>query len=387
LSRTLSPSRLEPHCARLEPHYAWIAAGIAVLILYGSFYPFFFYLNDDPRGPLGVLLGSGFRPDSLDDVVANVLLYLPLGFFVAYALQRRTPSALAGATAAGFALSLLVELVQFYDLGRVQELTDICSNTAGALLGAAGAVAARRRVSSPYLTLVLVCWLGNRWYPAMPPTPAPLDLFRYFGAWLAVGLMLEALLGASPSRVALPVLLAASLLVRALTVAIEPFEIAGGAAAALLWTFVLWRLRARATIVAGLFVVLAAVLALAPFHFSATARAFGWVPFRSFLEAPTDSAIRAFFEKAFFYGGMVWLLVRSGFSIGRAAVFGATLVFCLRLSQVYLPGRSAEITDTILVLMLAAMMKLVSMADGNLADSGAPAGAPAGRSPLSDRVQ
>jgi VanZ family protein len=366
LPRTLSPFRLERHYARLEPHYAWIAAGIAVLILYGSFYPFFFYPNDDPRGPLGVLLQSGFRPDSLDDVVSNILLYLPLGFFAAYAVQRRTLAAIAGAAAAGFALSLLVELVQFYDLGRFQELTDICSNTAGALLGAAGAAAARGRVSSPYVTLVLVCWLGNRWYPATPPRPTPLDLFRYFGAWLAVGLMLEALLGISRSRVALPVLLAASLVVRAMTVAIEPLEIAGGAVAALLWSLWLWRVRARAGIVAALFVALVALLALAPFHFSASAREFGWVPFRGFLEAPTDSAIRAFFEKAFFYGGMVWLLVRSGFSIGRAAAFGATLVFCLRLSQVYLPGRSAEITDTLLVLMLAAMMKLVELAEAQI---------------------
>jgi VanZ family protein len=361
LLRTLNPSRL-------EPHYVWIAAGIAALILYGSFYPFFFYLNDDPRGPVGVLLQSGFQPDSLIDVVSNILLYLPLGFFAAYAVQRRALAALAVAAAAGFALSLVVELVQFYDLGRFQELTDICSNTAGALLGGAGAVAARPRVTSPYLTLVLVCWLGNRWYPVPPPPPTPLDLFRYFGAWLAVGLMLEALLGASRSRVALPVLLAASLLVRALAIAFEPFEIAAGAAAALLWSAWLWRLRTRAVIIAALFVALVALLALAPFHFSASAREFGWVPFRSFLEAPTASAIRAFFEKAFLYGGMIWLLVRAGLSLGWAAAFGATLVFCLRLSQIYLPGRSAEITDTILVLLLAAMMKLVSLVP-DLADA------------------
>jgi VanZ family protein len=353
LLRTISPFRL-------EPHYLWIVSGIAVLILYGSFYPFDFYLNVDPRGPLGVLLESGFQPASRDDVVANILLYLPLGFFAVYALQRRTLAAVAVATAAGFALSLLVELVQFYDFGRVQELTDICSNTAGAMLGAAGAAAAYRRVSSPYLTLLLVCWLGNRWYPATSPDPTPLDLFRYFAAWLAVGLMLEALLGVSRSRVALPVLLAVALLVRAMAVDLEPAEIAGGAAAALLWSAGLWRVRARASIVAALFVALVALLALAPFHFSATARAFGWVPFRSFMEAPAGAAIRAFFEKAFLYGGMVWLLARAGFSAGSAAVFGGALVFCLRLSQVYLPGRSAEITDTLLVLMLAATMKLAT---------------------------
>lgn len=347
----------------MNPHYAWIAAGIALTILYGSFYPFGFYAHHDPRGPLGVLLASGFRPASRSDVVSNILLYIPFGFFVAYARQKQGFSAMAGATLAGFALSLFVELFQYYDLGRYQEMTDVCSNTFGALLGAAAAWAAGRRVSSVYLTLLLACWFGSRCYPASPVPPIPaLDLFRYFTAWLAVGLMIEALAGASRSRVALPLFLAISLLVRLLAAYVEPAEIAGGAAAALLWSGILWRLPARAKIAAVLFIALIVLLALAPFHFSATPHAFGWVPFRGFLEAPADTAIRVFFEKAFLYGGMTWLIVRAGLSIGAATAFGAVLVFGLRLLQVYLPGRSAEITDAILLLMLAAMMKLIALA-------------------------
>ncbi len=346
-----------------------------MLILYGSFFPFGFYTHHDPRGPLGVLLQSGFRPASRDDVVANILLYIPLGFFALYAFGGRTLPAVAAATAAGFGLSLLVELVQFYDIGRAQELSDICSNTVGALLGAAAGVAARRRVSSPYLALLLACWLGDRWYPAPPSLPVvrlgrlllvssipALDLLRFFAAWLAVALILETLCGGPRSRVALPALLAISLLLRALTVEVEPAEIAGGTLAALAWSGVLWRLRVRAAIAAVVFVVLVTLVALAPFHFSASARAFGWVPFRAFLQSETGGAIRSFFEKAFLYGGMVWLLVRAGFSAGAATAFGAALVFCLRLIQVYLPGRSAEITDTILFLLFAGMMKAVSLA-------------------------
>jgi VanZ family protein len=46
-----------------------------------------------------------------------------------------------------------------------------------------------------------------------------------------------------------------------------------------------------------------------------------------------------------------------------SAAFGGVLVFGLRLLQVYLPGRSAEITDVILLLMLAAMMKLIALGE------------------------
>jgi VanZ family protein len=351
---------------RLEPHYAWIALAIAAAILYGSFYPFGFYLHHDPRGPVGVLLDSGLRPSTRGDVISNILLYLPFGFFLTYAIAKRTLTSAALATAAGFALSLFVELSQFYFIGRAQELSDVYSNTAGALLGASLAAAARHRLSSPYLALLLTCWIGYRCYPAPPLVRAsafaPMDLLLFFSGWLAVGLMIEALCGESRGRVALPSLLAGSLLVRAFAVDIEPAEIAGGVAAALLWSGLLWRIRVRAAVVAGLFVALVVLLALQPFHFSTPARSFGWVPFRGFLVSPIDNAIRTFFQKAYLYGGMVWLLVRAGWSAAAATAFGAMLVFCLRLLQVYLPGRSAEITDAILLLMLAAMMKLVSLA-------------------------
>ena len=357
----------------LEPHYSWIAGGIALAILYGSFYPFGFYLHHDPRGPVGVLLSSGFRAASRDDVAANILLYIPFGFFAALAVERRKIAAIVGATLAGLALSLIVELGQFYDAGRYQEISDLCSNTLGALLGAIAAVAVRRRVSSIYVVLLLACWFGSRCYPTALPVPVSstlaLDLFRFFTAWLAVGFMLEALIGGSRSRAGLPLFLAVSLLIRALTVNVEPAEVAGGTAAALLWSGWLWRLNTRAKIVAGLFVALIVLLALAPFHFSAIPRAFGWLPFRSFLAAPTETAIRVFFEKAFLYGGMIWLMVRAGLSIAAAAGLGGILVFGLRLLQVYLPGRSAEITDATLLLMLAAMLKLLELAPETRPDS------------------
>lgn len=364
---------------RLEPHYFWIAAGIAVAILYGSFFPFGFYLHRDPRGPIGVLLDSGLRPSSQDDVVANIFLFIPFGFFVAYAFPRR----ILPATLAGFALSLFVELFQFYDVGRVQAISDVYCNTFGALVGSAAAAAAWRRTFSIYLTLLLFCWLGSRWYPASPALPSirmgpvlvvsslpALDLFRFFTAWFAVGLMLEAFYGAARSRVALPLLLAISLVLRACAAYVDAAEVLGGAAATLLWSGVLWRLRARATVAAALFVILVILLALAPFRFLAVPRAFGWLPFRSFLETSTDTAIRVFFEKAFYYGGMIWLLVRAGLPIGAVAAGGAVLVFGLRLLQVYLPGRSAEITDATLLLMLAAMMKLTSLADASFRGRG-----------------
>jgi hypothetical protein len=112
-------------------------------------------------------------------------------------------------------------------------------------------------------------------------------------------------------------------------------------------------------LIAVLFALHVCINALRPFQFLSQPRPFRWTPFLSFLMASRESAVRAFFEKAFMYGTLVWLLVRAGWKIGRATLATAAMVLALRLAQAYLPGRSAEITDTIMVLGLAGVLRLV----------------------------
>jgi hypothetical protein len=125
------------------------------------------------------------------------------------------------------------------------------------------------------------------------------------------------------------------------------------------WMF-LSRLQSRAVIVTVLFVTSVVLQSLEPFQFNPMARAFGWTPFRSFLIGPIGNAVISFFEKVFVYGCLVWLLVRSGWTWFSSTVWATTLVLALRLIQVYLPGRSAEITDAIMVLIVAGIMRLIS---------------------------
>ncbi len=142
-------------------------------------------------------------------------------------------------------------------------------------------------------------------------------------------------------------------------------EIAGPCIAILAWT-AMSRLRGRAVIVAILFIVLVILQALDPFHFLAEPRQFGWIPFASFIDGPRENGVRVFFEKAFTYGTLVWLPVRAGMSFPITTMAGAALVFCLRLAQVFLPGRSAEITDAVMVLMMAGLMFLLPRSEPRL---------------------
>ncbi len=142
--------------------------------------------------------------------------------------------------------------------------------------------------------------------------------------------------------------------------ALSPAEVAGGALAALIWPTFVSRLPARVAVIAGSFVVEVAIEALQPFQFSAVARPFGWIPFSGFMHGSIEVNIRAFLEKTFTYGALVWVLVGAGSRLTVAVALSSVLVLCLRVGQVFLPGRSAEITDPIMVLMIGGVMKLMN---------------------------
>lgn len=337
---------------RYSRRFAILTAGVVALILYGSLYPFAFHACGPPRfAHTGILSDRG-------DVLSNVLLYLPLGFFGTLWLRR---SALTVAVA-GTALSFAIELAQSCDYGRVPSLADIYANGAGTVLGCLAASAVRE---PGFAAVAVACWIGSRLLPYLPSlnlgkyraaihavfaTPQPLPAFHYFALWLAAA----AFLSSQASLVfAIVVVLAARVAI--VDVAPLPAEAVGAVCAAILWSLVS-RWRGRFALVATVFLAFVVVSALEPFHFLAAPRHFGWIPFESFMNGPRENASRVFLEKSFTYAALVWLPVRAGMSLGRATALAAGLVFVLRVAQVYLPGRSAEVTDAVMVLMMAGTM-------------------------------
>lgn len=294
------------------------------------------------------------------------------------------------ATLMGIALSTGIELAQFYDRLRSPGMADVYGNSAGTLLGAsAGAFLYRAPPLPligtiewhPYIFLLAICWLGAGLFPYLPsldphqywtalqplvssPHLSTVDLYLQTVSWLAAGMLIEALFGADRGRLTMMLLLPAVLLARVVIAenVLTPAEFLGGVAGVLLWTTVVTRLQARAVLVAVLFTGGVVLQALEPFHFLAAPRSFGWIPFLSFIDAPRETVVPSFLTKVFTYGALIWLMVRAGCRLKIAAALGGGLVLCLRFVQVYLPGRTAEITDAIMVLMLAGLMKLLDEA-------------------------
>lgn len=372
----------------IDSAFAWIAAGIVFVIVYGSLFPFHFHDDHPTIGPLRSLLDTWSAAPGRGDLLANVLLYVPYGLFSVPVLRRwpALPRILL-VTFGGMAMSVALELAQFYLPGRIPALSDVYANTIGALLGSAAGAKAFGRSRRwpivnvelrPFVVLLLASWLGYRLFPYVPtidlhkywtaikplifsPSLPPLDFYRHTVVWLAVALLLEALVGTARSRVAMLLFAFAVLGARIfiLDALLTPAEVGGAVLASAAWCAILWRLRIRAHAVAALFVGLVLIQALEPFQFSSTARSFEWIPFAGLLHGSLEVNIRSFLEKAFTYGALVWLMVRAGCSWATAASLSGGLVLGLRFLQVFLPGRSAEVTDAVMVLLFAGAMKLL----------------------------
>ena len=71
-----------------------------------------------------------------DEQVANIFLYLPIGFFGRFVWRKLVPTVLFG-----FALTAGIETMQIFVAGRAGSVTDIRNNTIGAIAGGLAAAA------------------------------------------------------------------------------------------------------------------------------------------------------------------------------------------------------------------------------------------------------
>jgi VanZ family protein len=367
------------------------AAIIVAVILYGSLYPFTFHQPEDGVGPLQNLLQSWAETPGRGDFIANVFFYLPLGFFGSLAVRESScalPRILL-VTLAGGLLSTVMELAQYYIAGRVSAADDVYANLIGTVLGAivgnfAGGnfrwLPLRELAANRVPSLLLALWLGYRLYPYVPtidlhkywealkpvvlyPRPTGYDLFRYTAIWLTIGSLIEALGGRRRGWLLFPLFIAAVLVAKVLIIGktLSGAEIAGAATALAVWLLLAVSLgaRIRATMIALLFSAYIVAERLAPFQFTAYGRPFGWLPFRSFLYGSIELNIVSFLEKAFLYGALIWLFDKSGLRLGKATILAAIMLFATSWAETYLPGRSAEITDALMALLIGAIIALV----------------------------
>jgi VanZ family protein len=388
------PHRVSPAArAAVQPLAACIALGSLCLIVYGSLFPFDF--NHNGRGLLDTALGLGFRRTTRGDIVANLLLYVPLGLGLVPLFRARyhRVAALAAAVTVGLFLSFAIEVLQAYTSTRISSLTDLLLNGVSALAGGVAALLVDRFASAlritgtpgraaadPTALMVLLFWFCFRLAPFVPtidwqkyknalkplllnPEARPLSVFSYVVGWLVADHALRRCVkGTSPW---LAFALAAAVVVAGRLVIVDKVLSAAELIAlplciplaALLARFADAR---RAATLAAAAVAVVALQGVAPLAWSSTATPFSWLPFRNSITGNLELGYTVLFEKAFWYCALIWLGTRAGLTL-RAATFTTVLLLtAIEIAQQWLPGRSPEITDPLLALGLAVLLHVVA---------------------------
>jgi VanZ family protein len=374
-------------------NYAVLALIATAAIVYGSLYPFELGIPATGPGAVKMLLDSLGNPLHRGDFIANILFYMPFGFFGMLTFCRRLGFLLSLllVVAAGILLSLTMELTQYYDVGRDTEISDVCANTLGTTIGAVAATPFSGRwrlpfaaeiAANPAPALLIAAWLGYRLYPYVPtidlhkywtalkpvlldPALTPYDVYRHATVWLTLFALIEAIVGPRRSVLIFVPFVAAVLMARVMNVAtvLSAPEIAGAVVAIWLWPILLaFDRRLRLIMLALLLGGYVLAARLEPFHFQAFARPFGWVPFRAFVDGAVEINVLSFLEKCFLYGSVLFMLGAVGMRPWLAALLVAGALFATSWAQTLLPGRSAEITDALLALLLAAGIALLGAA-------------------------
>ncbi len=359
---------------------------VIALIAYGSLYPWHFEWSRNTQGAWDTLLAGW--PERVDrfvlrDVTVNVLLYFPLGLAAFLTVANRHSRALAAAFALllGASLSTSIEILQIYVPGRVSSLLDIVTNLAGSLVGISAGLVLQKRIEALLLrprrlaraaALLLGAWAVYQFYPFFPALNhiqlrhslaaltsgrlSPDGVWADAAEWFAAALAL----GAVTVRMrwwwlaAALMVLAARMLIA--TRELTPDEIGGAVLACLLLAAIPGRFQLRAGVAA---MALALVLReLEPFHFTATAQLFSWVPFVPTFDSERQGAIVILARKAFDYGALVWLLRKCEVRYVRAGLLVAAGLFAFELLQVYEPGRTPEITDAVVAVLMTAALWL-----------------------------
>lgn len=156
---------------------------VILFIAYGSLYPFNFDFSRPLPDDLGAWLLNWQQRTIRSDVIANILLFIPYGFFGALTVQqkqrRNTLFSILFMLCIGILFAFCLQFIQFYLPSRVSHAADALLNAIGILIGISlAAYSNSQRIQrmipeglrlgiSPAF-LVLFLWIGWQFFPYIP---------------------------------------------------------------------------------------------------------------------------------------------------------------------------------------------------------------------------
>jgi len=358
---------------------------INVLIIYGSLYPFQWQASALSTDGFARLLGTLGEPSGRGDLLGNIVLFLPFGYIGLHALEHPRARFARGLTVAILAVPIAVgvQIAQIGLVERVPSLQDAVWNLLGTALGVLVAlILPAPRAGNLHWrgdavgAMLAATWLGYRLVPFVPsfdwgqfkdslkpllvqPEFTLLHTLHTGIGWLVFGYLGAKAVPRLQPRLLLFAAIGASYALELLIEdnAVTASDVAGAAGALLIATTRFYWTRRAALILALLLGLLIAFQGLEPFYFSTPVRPFHWLPFTGFLHGSMGNNSAVLLEKVFLYGSALWLLRANGMPWTRAAQWCAFATAVIEWSQRYLPAHTPEITDPLLVVLIALLLR------------------------------
>lgn len=355
-----------------------ILSVITVLIAYGSLYPGNFSTPDP--GAVKQFLTDWRLFTSPGDLLGNIALFFPLGVAGILFGSGRGDATIRVAGLLLFALvySFILQLAQVWLPSRSAALADVLWNMTGMLSGMAAAHVLGKRspgsahpfdAASLVPLLVLILWLLTELLPLVPtldwqkfkdalkPLLAEFNIsfsavamhaagvFVAGSAFVALGRQPAAWLGS-----ALALVWVGKVVIVNLTL---DTSLLIGSLAGYAGCLALSRLGHAKLFEAAFWLLLIAwsIIALTPFS-PASGGTFNGIPFATMLRGSMETGARGLVQSLFIYTALLWLLQRTRMGIAKAAA-GLVVWSCLiELAQMGLLGRTADVTEPILLLLV-----------------------------------
>lgn len=357
---------------------------IALLIAYGSLYPGNFVTPG--AGAMKEFLADWRLFTSRGDLLGNLALFFPLGIAgILFASPSLSVTIrVAWLLLLALAFSFVLQLAQVWLPSRSAALADVVWNMAGMMLGMATAHLIGKRTSGRVhafdsATLaaqsVLVLWLLTELLPLVPTLdwqkfkdalkPLFLDYTLSFPAAMmhAAGVIIAGsafvALGQRPAwwlSGTVVLVMAGKLAIVNLTLDASTLT---GVLAGYIGFLVMLRLGSAKIFASAFWLLFAAwsITAITPFS-PASGGTFNGIPFATMLQGSMEIGVRGLVQSLFIYTALLWLAQKIGTGIGKAMT-GLAIWSCLiELTQMGLLGRTADVTEPILLLLVGWVLSI-----------------------------
>ena len=361
---------------------------LAVLIAYGSLYPFNFTVPEPHAAAWVRLFNDWSLITSKGDMLGNVALFVPFGFAGVFAVPAQPHPPLRVTTLAllSLALATALQIAQIYFPPRTPALADVVWNMVGTGIGIVAGLSLRAHFRLRWRTWqraytiplsLIVLWIAAELLPLVPSLDlqsikdslkallrlhmSPLDVLWHASGVLLAGRALTAIFGTARALQWLGVLVAVVIAGKVLVVTrvLNASTLVGFAVGYGVWRFVSGSKQPWRSEVVVLAALLAAytLKALEPFELRPVPAAFSWVPFAGMLQGSMLINAEVLIESVFFFAGLLGLIRMQGSGVGVSSVVLALWVAALEALQMYIVGRSPDITEPLLVLLVGQILR------------------------------